>query len=118
MTEAGRQGIVRFRKSTPATGISSQRFGVARRSNAFEAQATATKEAQRAGIALARNDPRTYKGRKPSYTRAQFDKVVAMLNAGEGASAISADTGLTRQSILRIRQDRAGAEKALALWGL
>ncbi|RLP23639.1 recombinase family protein [Mesorhizobium sp. YM1C-6-2] len=83
-----------------------------------EAQAMATKEAQRAGIAAAKGDPRTYRGRKPSYTRAQFNKIVTMLNAGEGASAISAETGLTRQSILRIRNDRAGSEKALALWGL
>ena len=83
-----------------------------------EAQAMATKEAQRAGIAAAKGDPRTYRGRKPSYTRAQFNKVVTMLNAGEGASVISAETGLTRQSILRIRTDRAGSEKALALWGL
>lgn len=83
-----------------------------------EAQAMATKEAQRAGIAAAKGDPRTYRGRKPSYTRAQFNKVVTMLNTGEGASAIAAETGLTRQSILRIRNDRAGSEKALALWGV
>jgi DNA invertase Pin-like site-specific DNA recombinase len=83
-----------------------------------EAQAMATKEAQRAGIAAAKSDPRTYRGRKPSYTRTQFNEVVIMLNAGEGASAISAQTGLTRQSILRIRADRAGSEKALALWDL
>jgi putative DNA-invertase from lambdoid prophage Rac len=80
-----------------------------------EAQATATKEAQRAGIALAKSDPRTYRGRKPSYTP-QFEEVVTLLNAGAGASAISARTGLTRQSILRIRNDRASAERALALW--
>ena len=81
-----------------------------------EAQATATKEAQRAGIALAKSDPRTYRGRKPSYTRMQFNEVVTLLNAGTGASAISTQTGLTRQSILRIRNDRASAERALALW--
>jgi putative DNA-invertase from lambdoid prophage Rac len=83
-----------------------------------EAQAMATKEAQRAGIAAAKSDPRTYRGRKPSYTRTLFNKVVTMLNAGEGASAISVQTGLTRQSILRIRDDRATAEKALALWDM
>lgn len=83
-----------------------------------EAQALATREAQRAGIAAAKSDPRSYRGRKPSYTRNQFNKVVAMLNTGEGASAISAQTGLTRQSILRIRNDRAGSERALALWDL
>jgi DNA invertase Pin-like site-specific DNA recombinase len=81
-----------------------------------EAQAIATKEAQRAGIAAAKNDPRRYRGRKPSYSRTQFDEVVTLLNAGEGASAISMQTGLTRQTTLRIRDDRAKAEKALALW--
>jgi putative DNA-invertase from lambdoid prophage Rac len=58
-----------------------------------EAQATATKEAQRAGIAAAKSDPRTYRGRKPSYTRAQYNKVVTMLNAGEGASSIQRKPG-------------------------
>ena len=83
-----------------------------------KAQAMATKEAQRAGIAAAKSDPRAYRGRRPSYTRAQFNKVVIMLNAGEGASAISAQTGLTRQTILRIRHHRANSEEALALWDL
>jgi DNA invertase Pin-like site-specific DNA recombinase len=43
-----------------------------------QAQAEATKEAQRAGIAHAKaNSPTAYLGRKPSYTRAQLDDVVA-----------------------------------------
>ncbi|MGI6850944.1 recombinase family protein [Mesorhizobium sp. 1B3] len=84
-----------------------------------EAQATATKEAQKAGIAAAQaGDPKAYRGRKPSYDRAMFEKVTGMLDQSAGASAIAAVTGLTRQAILRIRDDRAGAEKALALWSL
>ncbi|MEQ1943871.1 recombinase family protein [Mesorhizobium sp. VNQ89] len=83
-----------------------------------EAQAVATKEAQKAGIAAAKADPLTYRGRKPSYSRPQYLAVVSMLDAGSGASAISAETGLTRQSILRIREDRVGAERALSVWGL
>src|SRR5262245_33173419 len=45
-----------------------------------QAQAEATKEA-RAGIAHAKanGDARTYKGRKPSYSRKQFDNTQAML---------------------------------------
>lgn len=82
-----------------------------------EAQAVATKEAQRAGIAAAKNDPRTYRGRKPSYTRATYDMVTRMLDQGAGASAIAAATKLSRQAVLRIREDRAGAERSLALWG-
>jgi Helix-turn-helix domain of resolvase len=51
-----------------------------------------------------------------SLFRGQFNEVITLLNAGAGASAISAQTGLTRQSILRIRNDRTSAERALALW--
>jgi putative DNA-invertase from lambdoid prophage Rac len=83
-----------------------------------EAQATATKEAQRAGIAEARVNPQTYRGRKPSYDRETFDVVAGMLGTGAGASAIAAVTKLSRQAILRIRDDRAGAERALALWDM
>jgi putative DNA-invertase from lambdoid prophage Rac len=84
-----------------------------------EAQATATKEAQRAGIAAAKaEDPKTYRGRKPSFDRKTFETVAGMLEAGAGASAIAAITKLSRQAVLRIRDDRAGAEKALALWGM
>lgn len=83
-----------------------------------EAQATATKEAQRAGIEEAKSDPRSYRGRKPSYSRETFEQVTAMLDQGGGASAISAISGLSRQAVLRIRDDRTGAEKALSLWGM
>jgi DNA invertase Pin-like site-specific DNA recombinase len=84
-----------------------------------EAQAIATKEAQKAGIAAARAaDPNAYRGRKPSYDRNIFEEVNRMLDQGAGASTIAAVTGVSRQAILRIREDRAGAEKALALWGL
>lgn len=83
-----------------------------------EAQAVATKEAQKAGIAGAKADPKAYRGRKPSYDRDGFDKVTAMLDMDAGASAIAKETGLTRQTILRIRDDRVAAEKALALWGM
>jgi DNA invertase Pin-like site-specific DNA recombinase len=83
-----------------------------------QAQAEATKEAQRAGIAAKKGDADRYRGKKPSYTRDQFVAVLDMLNLGQGASAISKATGLTRQTVLRIRNDRAGAETALAKWRL
>jgi DNA invertase Pin-like site-specific DNA recombinase len=46
-----------------------------------QAQAEASKEAQRAGIAHARAnaDGRAYRGRKPSYSRKQFESAQAML---------------------------------------
>ena len=83
-----------------------------------EAQAIATKEAQRAGIDAAKSDPRSYRGRKPSFTRETYETVVRMLDQGSGASAISSVTKLSRQAILRIRDDRPAAERAMALWGL
>jgi len=60
------------------------------------------------------NDDRTYLGRKPSYTPEQFNKVHAMLGEQTVAIAqIAKETGLTRQTIYRIKDDPAGAEAAL-----
>ena len=83
-----------------------------------EAQAVATKEAQRAGIAAAKAMGRSYRGRKPSYNRKQLDVVNRMLSTGAGASAISKATGLTRQAVLRIRANPVDAERALKVWGM
>lgn len=86
-----------------------------------EAQADAIKIAQRAGIEHAKAEgakkPRVYKGRKPSYDRATLDSVNLMLAANEGVSTIAAKTGLTRQTVLRIRADPAAADEALRAWG-
>jgi len=81
-----------------------------------QAQAEATKEAQRAGIDHAKSRADAYRGRKPSYTRAQLDDVISMLDRGESVSAIAHATGLSRQTIYRVRDDRAEAEAALARW--
>jgi DNA invertase Pin-like site-specific DNA recombinase len=85
-----------------------------------QAQAEAMKHAQKAGIAHAKelDRARVYKGRKPSYTRSELAAVVDLLEAGVGASEIAKSTGLTRQTILRIRADQKGAFDALAAWGL
>ncbi|BCG76753.1 recombinase family protein [Mesorhizobium sp. 113-3-3] len=83
-----------------------------------QAQAEATKEAQRAGIEAARAQEDRYRGRKPSYSRATLRTVSEMLAQGEGASAIAKVSGLTRQTILRIKDDPISAERALAVWGL
>jgi DNA invertase Pin-like site-specific DNA recombinase len=81
-----------------------------------EAQAEATKAAQRAGIEARKGDESRYRGKKPSYDRKQYQAVVDLLADGAGASAIAKATGLSRQAILRIRDDQVGAEKALAKW--
>jgi putative DNA-invertase from lambdoid prophage Rac len=83
-----------------------------------QAQAEATKEAQRAGIEAARLNGSRYKGRKPSYTRAECQAVIDMLAQGSGPSEIAKATCLTRQTILRIKADPAKAEAALVAWGL
>lgn len=86
-----------------------------------EAQADALKIAQRAGIEHAKAEsakkPRVYKGRKPSYDRATLDSVNLMLAANESVSTIATKTGLTRQTVLRIRADPAAADEALRAWG-
>lgn len=82
-----------------------------------QAQAEATKEAQKAGIAHHRaNDPSKYRGRKPSFTRVQLGTLQDMLAQGAGASAIAKATGLTRQTVQRLSGDLAGAEAVLAKW--
>lgn len=83
-----------------------------------QAQAEATKEAQRAGIEAKKGDTERYRGKKPSYNREMFGKVRDMLSTGAGASAIAKETRLGRQTILRIRDNMAGAEGALVRWGL
>jgi len=83
-----------------------------------QAQAEATKAAQRAGIEDKKGDAQKYRGKKPSYKRETFQRVVDMLAIGNGASAIAKATGLSRQTVLRIKDDQAGAEAALAKWGL
>jgi putative DNA-invertase from lambdoid prophage Rac len=83
-----------------------------------QAQAEATKAAQKAGIAHAKQKAEVkYKGRKPSYTRAQFDIVRTMLDQHQGISAIAKAANLSRQTIYRIEQDPAAAESVLAIWG-
>lgn len=80
-----------------------------------EAQAETTKEAQAAGIEAAK-DRGAYRGRKPSYTRAQMQDVVAMLAAGQSPAGIAKAVGVSRQAVYRIKDDPAGAERALMAW--
>ena len=82
-----------------------------------QAQAEATKEAQRAGIAHAKaSDEAAYKGRKPSFTRRQLETVRDMLAQDAGISAIANATGLTRQTVYRIRGEPAWATAVLGRW--
>jgi DNA invertase Pin-like site-specific DNA recombinase len=82
-----------------------------------QAQAEATREAQRAGIEHAKAGD-AYRGRKPSFTRAQFQAVQDMLAQEMGISSIAKATGLSRQTIYRIKMNPAVAECALVTWCL
>jgi hypothetical protein len=57
-----------------------------------QTQAEATKQAQRAGIAHAKASGDGYRGRKLSYTRAQFQTVRDMLAQSAGISQIATAT--------------------------
>ncbi|MDB4241046.1 recombinase family protein [Yoonia sp.] len=84
-----------------------------------QAQAEATKAAQAAGIAHAKaTDDKAFRGRKPSYTRDQFDAILTALGNGDTVSGVARDNGVSRQTVLRIRNDRAAAETALTRWGM
>jgi putative DNA-invertase from lambdoid prophage Rac len=81
-----------------------------------QAQAEATKAAQRAGIEHAKAKGESYRGRKPSYTREQLEAARNMLGQSANISDIAKGTGLSRQTVYRIKEDPALAEAALAIW--
>lgn len=83
-----------------------------------QAQAEVTKEAQRAGIAHAQARSNAYRGRKPTYDRATFMTARMLLDQGMTVTAVSKSTGLTRQTVYRVRDDAVGAEGILKAWGL
>lgn len=81
-----------------------------------QAQAEATKAAQKAGIEAAKAEPRKYLGKKPSYDHAKLAQVLSMSAEGAGTSVIARATGLSRQTVLRIKGDPAAAEAVLEPW--
>ena len=84
-----------------------------------QAQAEATKAAQAAGIAHAKaTDDKAFRGRKPSYTRDQMDSIVMALGMGGTVSSVARENGVTRQTVLRIRDNPTAAEAALDRWGM
>lgn len=79
-----------------------------------QAQAEATKEAQKAGIEHAKGKDGKYLGRRPTYTREHVRTVQGM--SGKAVSDIAKETGLSRQTIYRIQADPAKAISALIAW--
>jgi len=84
-----------------------------------EAQAEATKVAQRAGIEHAKaNEPQSYRGRKPSFDRDQLNIISDLLAQGVSPMAISKQASVSRQVVYRVKDDPAKVEAMLAEWGL
>jgi len=85
-----------------------------------QAQAEGTKDAQKAGIALARaSDPKAYRGRKPSFNRKQVEQVLAYASNGSMSdNEIAEAVGLQRLAVVRIKRDPANAERQLGRWGM
>jgi DNA invertase Pin-like site-specific DNA recombinase len=79
-----------------------------------QAQAEATKEAQKAGIAHAKTRQDKYLGRKPRYSLEQIQLVQEM--TGLSVTEVARRTGLSRQTIYRIQSDPAGASAAVQAW--
>jgi putative DNA-invertase from lambdoid prophage Rac len=86
-----------------------------------QAQAEATKSAQRAGIDHKRREaPNAYLGRKPSYDRATFDRIRLALDSASppSLSVIARAERLSKQTVFRLKQTPQAALAALDAWGL
>jgi DNA invertase Pin-like site-specific DNA recombinase len=81
-----------------------------------QAQAEATKESQRAGIEHAKAAADAYLGRKPSFTALQLEAVRDLLTKGVAIGTIASATGLTRQTVYRIKGNPVWADWLLARW--
>jgi putative DNA-invertase from lambdoid prophage Rac len=83
-----------------------------------QAQAEATKSAQRAGIDHKRRaQPNAYLGRKPSYDRATFDRIKLALDSASppSLSVIAKAERLSKQTVSRLKHD---PQAALDAWGM
>jgi DNA invertase Pin-like site-specific DNA recombinase len=83
-----------------------------------QAQAEVSKQAQRAGIAHAKTNDNgiKYRGRKPTFTPEQYWTVRELLNQGQAISVVAKTTGVSRQSIYRIRSDPERQLDAIRMW--
>lgn len=82
-----------------------------------QAQAEATKEAQKAGIAHAKaREDKVYLGRKPSFTESQIAEVISLLGDGTGVTQVAKQLGLSRAAIYRIQKCPAGAFASVRAW--
>src|SRR3954447_26867692 len=113
--ESARQATTNARatplKATPCVQQAVRDALIAFMAATAQAQAEATKEAQKAGIEHARAKGE-YLGRKPSYTRPQYQAVLDLLAQGAGISAVAKTTELSRETVCRIEENPAAAATA------
>ncbi len=82
-----------------------------------QAQAEATKEAQKAGIAHAKAaKDKVYLGREPSFTESQISEVIALTGQGKGVTQVAKQLGLSRAAIYRIQKCPADAFASVRSW--
>jgi len=84
-----------------------------------QAQAEATKEAQKAGIKMARersDAPIKYRGRKPTFDAEQLQRVHELLSMEWNPTAIAAEVGVPRATVYRIQEDPAKMAAVLEVW--
>jgi DNA invertase Pin-like site-specific DNA recombinase len=82
-----------------------------------EAQAVAMKEAQAAGIEHAKaNNPKAYRGRKPSYSFDQVMVIMDKFSSGVGVNQIAREMGLSKFAVSRITRNPEAARERLYLW--
>jgi Site-specific recombinases, DNA invertase Pin homologs len=82
-----------------------------------QAQAEATKDAQKAGITHAQGK-NAYKGRKPAYRRRNIDDILALVGEGVPQAEIARRLNLSRATVIRISREPDKMRKALEDWGL
>jgi DNA invertase Pin-like site-specific DNA recombinase len=86
-----------------------------------QAQAEATKEAQKAGIMAARQAEEAavkYRGRKHTFDVEQLHRTTELLSMGWTPSAISVEVSIPRATVYRIKEDPAKAVAMLQTWGI
>jgi len=80
-----------------------------------QAQLEATKEAQKTGIAFAKESG-TYMGRKPTFTLAKVELALSMKAEGQAVTDIAKSLSLSRQTIYRIVNDPSEAMRIASQW--
>ncbi len=84
-----------------------------------QAQAEAIKEAQKAGIKMAREGDEAaikYRGRKPTFDAEQLQRVHELLSMNWSPSAIAAEVNVPRATVYRIKEDPAKMSAVLETW--